>query len=94
MVTITSAAPVRSIGMEDFKLERKMFEVMTKETLNSITKRMQVYAPHIENKAKPGQFIILRVTEKGERIPVTVAGKDKKKGAVTTIFPEIGEYDT
>lgn len=91
MVTITSVAPRRFFGMEGFKLDRQMFEVMTKETLNSMTKRMQVYAPHIANKARPGQFIIFRVNEKGERIPLTVADTDKDTGAVTIIFQEVGK---
>ncbi|MHB1454031.1 MAG: sulfide/dihydroorotate dehydrogenase-like FAD/NAD-binding protein [Saccharofermentanales bacterium] len=67
-----------------------MFEIITKESLNPQTRRMQVYAPHIAAKAKPGQFIIFRVNEKGERIPLTVADTDKQAGTVTIIFQEVG----
>lgn len=72
-------------------MEKQMFEIMSKETLNSMTKRMQVYAPHIAEKARAGQFIIFRVNEKGERIPLTVADTDKETGAVTIIFQEVGK---
>ncbi len=68
-----------------------MFEIMKKEVLNAQTKRMQVYAPHIAAKARPGQFIIFRVDEKGERIPLTIAGADTEAGTVTIIFQEVGK---
>jgi ferredoxin--NADP+ reductase len=68
-----------------------MFEIMKKESLNPQTKRMQVYAPHIAAKARPGQFIIFRVDEKGERIPLTVADTDRQAGTVTIIFQEVGK---
>ncbi|MHB8961903.1 MAG: sulfide/dihydroorotate dehydrogenase-like FAD/NAD-binding protein [Saccharofermentanales bacterium] len=68
-----------------------MFEIVKKESLNPQTKRMQVYAPHIAAKAKPGQFIIFRVDERGERIPLTVADTDTQAGTVTIIFQEVGK---
>jgi ferredoxin--NADP+ reductase len=71
-----------------------MFEIMKKEILNPQTKRMQVYAPHIAAKAKPGQFIIFRVDERGERIPLTVADADREAGTVTIIFQEVGKSTT
>lgn len=71
-----------------------MFEIVKKEILNPQTKRMQVYAPHIAAKAKPGQFIIFRVDERGERIPLTVADTDREAGTVTIIFQEVGKSTT
>jgi len=68
-----------------------MFTVKSKESLNEITKKMVVYAPHIAKKAKAGQFIIFRTNEKGERIPLTIADTDKKSGTVTIIFQVVGK---
>lgn len=72
-------------------MTKQMFEVLAVEQLNQMTKRMRVYAPHIANKAKPGQFIIFRVNEKGERVPLTIADKDKDEGSITIIFQEVGK---
>ena len=52
--------------------------------------KMEIQAPAVAKKALPGQFIILRVDEKGERIPLTVAGYDREKGTVTIIFQVVG----
>ena len=52
---------------------------------------MVVDAPHVARKAEPGQFIILRVNEDGERIPLTIADYDREKGTVTIIFQEVGK---
>ncbi len=68
-----------------------MFTVKAKESLNEITTKMTVYAPHIAKKAKAGQFIIFRTNEKGERIPLTIADSDKDAGTVTIIFQEVGK---
>ena len=54
-------------------------------------KLFEVYAPEIAEKAKPGQFIIAIADEKGERIPLTIAGYDKKKGTITFAFNEVGK---
>lgn len=67
-----------------------MYEILKKETLNQNTKRMIIDAPFVARKAEPGQFIILRVDEKGERIPLTIAEYDREKGTVTIIFQEVG----
>ena len=50
-----------------------MYQILEKKTLNANTKLMVIEAPHVARKAEPGQFIILRVTEDGERIPLTIA---------------------
>lgn len=67
-----------------------MYKIVRKERLNPTVTLMEVYAPLIAKKAEPGQFIILRVDENGERIPLTVAGYDREKGTVTIIFQIVG----
>ena len=67
-----------------------MYKIQTKKVLNPSVVQMEIYAPLVANKAKPGQFIILRVDEDGERIPLTVAGTDKQAGTVKIIFQTVG----
>lgn len=67
-----------------------MNRILEKRALNDEVKLMKVEAPLIAAKAKPGQFVILRVDSKAERIPLTVADTDKEKGLVTIIFQEVG----
>lgn len=67
-----------------------MFEIKTKKSLNPYVTMMDIYAPNIAKKALPGQFIILRVNEDGERIPLTISGADKEKGTVKIIFQLLG----
>ena len=67
-----------------------MYKIVKKQSLNPTVTRMEIEAPLIAKKAKPGQFIILRVDENGERIPLTVAGYDREKGTVTIIFQIVG----
>ncbi len=67
-----------------------MYKIVKKQPLNPTVTRMEIEAPLIAKKAKPGQFIILRVDENGERIPLTVAGYDREKGIVTIIFQIVG----
>ena len=67
-----------------------MYQIVKKQPLNPTVTRMEIEAPLIAKKAKPGQFIILRVDENGERIPLTVAGYDREKGTVTIIFQIVG----
>jgi len=69
---------------------RKMFRIVRKEVLNSTVKLMEIEAPYIARKAEPGQFIILRINDDGERIPLTVADYDRQKGTITIIFQEVG----
>lgn len=68
-----------------------MFEIVKKQILNDTVTRMDVFAPGIARKAKPGQFIILRVNQFGERIPLTIADTDIDKGTVTIIFQITGK---
>lgn len=67
-----------------------MYEIVRKQSLNPTVTLMEINAPFVAKKAQPGQFIILRVDEVGERIPLTVAGYDREKGTVTIIFQIVG----
>ena len=67
-----------------------MYQIARKISLNPTVTLMDVRAPLVANKALPGQFIILRADEDGERIPLTVAGTDPEKGLVTIIFQIVG----
>ncbi|MFC1786776.1 sulfide/dihydroorotate dehydrogenase-like FAD/NAD-binding protein [Halobacteriota archaeon] len=68
-----------------------MNTIVTKKELAPTVKLFEVFAPLVAKKAKPGQFIILRIDEKGERIPLTIADFDVQKGTVTIIFQEVGK---
>lgn len=67
-----------------------MYKILKKKVLNPTVTLMEIDAPMIAKKAEPGQFIILRVDDKGERIPLTVADFDRDKGTVTIIFQIVG----
>lgn len=67
-----------------------MFRIINKEVLNPTVTRMDIEAPLIAKKAEPGQFIILRVDEEGERIPLTIADFDREAGTVSIIFQVVG----
>ena len=67
-----------------------MYKIVGKKILNSTVVQLQIEAPLVANKAKPGQFIILRVDEEGERIPLTVAGVNKENGTVKIIYQVVG----
>lgn len=67
-----------------------MFKILDKQNLNSSMTKMVIQAPFVAKKAQPGQFIILRVDEKGERIPLTIADYDREKGTVTIIYQIVG----
>jgi ferredoxin--NADP+ reductase len=68
-----------------------MYKIVTKKELAPKIKLFEVYAPEIAEKAKPGQFIILVIGEKGERIPLNIAGYDQKEGTITFAFNEVGK---
>ena len=67
-----------------------MYKIVTKKELNPTVTQMEIKAPLVANKALPGQFIILRVDDMGERIPLTVAGVNKQNGTVKIIFQIVG----
>ena len=67
-----------------------MYEIMKKAVLNPTVTSMDIKAPLVARKAQPGQFIILRVDDNGERIPLTIAGADPEAGTVRIIFQVVG----
>jgi len=67
-----------------------MYKIVRKESLNPTVTLMEIEAPFVARKAEPGQFIILRTSEDGERIPLTVAGYNREKGTVTIIYQIVG----
>lgn len=67
-----------------------MFKIVRKEELNSAVTLMEIEAPFIARKAQAGQFIIFRIDEQGERVPLTIAGYDREKGTVSIIFQKVG----
>jgi len=67
-----------------------MFKIVRKKELNSAVTLMEIEAPFVAKKAKAGQFIIFRIDEQGERVPLTIAGYDREKGTVTIIFQKVG----
>jgi ferredoxin--NADP+ reductase len=69
---------------------KTMYKIVNKKALNPTVTMMDIYAPLVAKKAQPGQFIILRVDEEGERIPLTVAGYDREAGTVKIIFQIVG----
>ena len=67
-----------------------MYKILKKQALNTTVTYMSIEAPLVARKAEPGQFIILRVDEEGERIPLTIAGYDRTAGTVDIIFQVVG----
>ena len=67
-----------------------MYKVVRRRSLKPTVTQIEVEAPLVARKAKPGQFIILRVDEEGERIPLTVAGTNPDEGTVMVIFQVVG----
>ncbi|MBR2991414.1 MAG: sulfide/dihydroorotate dehydrogenase-like FAD/NAD-binding protein, partial [Solobacterium sp.] len=67
-----------------------MYRIIHKRKLNDTVTWMEIEAPLIAEKARPGQFIILRTDADGERIPLTIAGTDRTAGTVTIIFQIVG----
>ncbi len=67
-----------------------MFKIVKKRELNASVTLMEIEAPFVAKKARAGQFIIFRIDEQGERVPLTIAGYDREKGTVTIIFQKVG----
>jgi len=68
-----------------------MFKIIRKKILSEITKLIEVEAPLVARSAKSGQFVVLRIHNKGERIPLTIADKNLNKGTITIVFQEVGK---
>ena len=67
-----------------------MFKIVRKKDLNANVTLMEIEAPFVAKKARAGQFIIFRIDEQGERVPLTIAGYDREKGTVSIIFQKVG----
>jgi ferredoxin--NADP+ reductase len=68
-----------------------VYRILQKKALSDVNKLMVVQAPEIACKAQPGQFVIVRIDEYGERIPLTIADFDREAGTITIIFQEVGK---
>ncbi|HEX8949695.1 MAG TPA: sulfide/dihydroorotate dehydrogenase-like FAD/NAD-binding protein [Dissulfurispiraceae bacterium] len=68
-----------------------MYKILEKQVLSDVTKLMVINAPHVAKRAKAGQFVIVRIDEQGERIPLTIADFDRGAGTITIIFQEVGK---
>ena len=71
-----------------------MNEIINKQVLAEKIKKIEVRVPEIAAKALPGQFVVLRINEEGERIPLTIQGSDHVGGTVSLVFLEIGKTTT
>jgi ferredoxin--NADP+ reductase len=69
---------------------RQLYKILLRQDLVPNIHLFKVVAPNVANKAQAGQFVVIRVDEKGERIPLTIADWDKKEGSVTIVFMEVG----
>src|SRR5512136_2564746 len=68
-----------------------MYRILDKQVLSDVSKLIVVEAPHVARKAQAGQFVIVRVDEPGERIPLTIADCDRDAQTITLIFQEVGK---
>lgn len=67
-----------------------MYKILKAETLAAKIHLMVVHAPRVASHCQPGQFIIVKMDEKGERIPLTICDYDRKEGTITIVFQEVG----
>lgn len=81
---------IEILDKTNLQRNEQMYKILRKKVLNPTVTLMDIDAPMIAKKAEPGQFIILRVDEDGERIPLTIADFDRDKGTVTIIFQIVG----
>jgi len=68
-----------------------VYKILAKEALAPVVKLMVISAPEVARKAKAGQFVIVRPSEEGERIPLTIADHDRDEGTITLVFQEVGK---
>jgi ferredoxin--NADP+ reductase len=86
---LTRKAPVGQISFS--KRKSGMYKILEKTVLSDVTKLLVVEAPQVARKARAGQFVIVIVHDKGERIPLTIADYDREAGTITMIFQEVGK---
>jgi ferredoxin/flavodoxin---NADP+ reductase len=68
-----------------------VYEILAKEDLAPVTKLFEIQAPAVAHKARAGQFVIVRIDQEGERIPLTIADYDRERGTITLVFQEVGK---
>jgi ferredoxin--NADP+ reductase len=68
-----------------------VYEILHQEQLTPVTKLYEVHAPAVARRVRPGQFVIIRIHDKGERIPLTVADYDRQRGTLTLVVQEVGK---
>jgi ferredoxin--NADP+ reductase len=68
-----------------------VYEILAREDLAPVTKLFEVRAPVVAQKAKAGQFVIVRIHTEGERVPLTIADYDREQGTITLVFQEVGK---
>ncbi len=68
-----------------------MYQIVTREDLTPEIHLFEIMAPDVAKKAQAGQFVVIRVDDKGERIPLTIADWNRQKGTVTVVFMEVGK---
>jgi ferredoxin--NADP+ reductase len=68
-----------------------VYEIVAREELAPVTKLFEVRAPAVAHKARAGQFVIVRIHEEGERVPLTIADYDRDRGSITLVFQEVGK---
>src|SRR4030067_3359583 len=79
--------PLLSLGPNE---DQTGYKILAKQELTHQIKQVKIHAPEIAEKAKAGQFVILRVDDEGERIPLTLVAWEKNEGTITLIFQEVG----
>ena len=68
-----------------------MYKIVDKKKLSPTITLLKLVTPEIAKKVQPGQFVIIRVNEEGERVPLTVNDFDREKGTITIVFQEVGK---
>jgi ferredoxin/flavodoxin---NADP+ reductase len=76
--------------MESQRRQNNVYKILAREDLTPVVHLFKIEAPEVAQKAQPGQFVVVRIDEKGERIPLTFADWDTQAGTVTIIFMEVG----
>jgi ferredoxin--NADP+ reductase len=68
-----------------------VYEILDRQDLTSVTKQFELRVPAVARKARPGQFVVVRADERGERIPLTIADTDRERGTLTLVVQEVGK---
>ena len=79
-----------SVNSNLLKGEKMGYRIVHKKQLNNLVYLMDIEAPRVAKSAKPGQFVIVKIDERGERVPLTIADYDREKGTVSIVFQVVG----